>query len=163
MDLKMQSSSNPAVKKTSRSLPVWLILALLLWMLPVFAQSRNSRTQDSRKPGLIRDTGVAEGNDTKQEEEPKEPNPMLAEKNVKIGDFYYKKKNYKAAIQRYLEALEYQPNLTEAYEALAQAYEKNDQMDKAMDTYKDFLKKYPDSPKSSDIRSKLSKLEKKSD
>ena len=158
MDLEMQSCSYPAIKKTTRCRSVMLGLSLLFWMLPVFAQSR-----DSRKPGLIRDTAVAEGKETNEEAEPKERNPLLAEKNVKIGDFYYKRKNYKAAIQRYLEALEYQPNLIEAYEALAQTYEKNDQTEKAIDTYKDFLKKYPDSPKSSDFRSKLSKLEQKSD
>lgn len=158
MDLEMQSSSYRAIKKTSPCRPVLWGLSLLFWVLPVFAQSR-----DSRKPGLIRDTAVAEGKETNEEAGPKEPNPMLAKKDVEIGDFYYKKKNYKAAIQRYLEALEYQPNLIEAYEALAQAYEKDDQMDKAVDTYKDFLKKYPDSPKSSDFRSKLSKLEEKSD
>jgi tetratricopeptide (TPR) repeat protein len=128
-------------------------------MLPIFAQS-----QDSRKPPvLIRDTDTAEGIEYKEEAEPKELNPMLAEESVEIGDFYYKRKNYRAAIQRYIEALEYQPDLIKAFEALARAYEENEELDKAINTYRDFLEKYPDSPKSSDFRSKLSRLEKKSD
>ena len=155
MDLEMQNSSRRADKKVSRSRALFLILPLLL-MLPIFAQS-----QTSPKPVLIIDTDTAEGIESEEEAEPKEPNPMLAEENLEIGNFYYKRKNYKAAIQRYLEALEYQPNLIKAFEALARAYEKNDEIDKAINTYKDFLEKYPDSPKSSDFRSKLSKLENK--
>jgi tetratricopeptide (TPR) repeat protein len=155
----MQNSPHPGIEKSSRSRILWFILFLLVWMLPLRAQS-----QDTRKPPvLIRDTDTAEGIENKEEPVPKEPNPMLAEENLEIGNFYYKRKNYKAAIQRYIEALEYQPNLIKAFEALAKAYEKNDQFDKAIDTYKDFLEKYPDSPKASDFRDKLAELEKKSD
>jgi tetratricopeptide (TPR) repeat protein len=65
------------------------------------------------RPALIRDTDKAEG---KEEEATKEKtyNPMEAEKSVKIGDFYFKKKNYNAAIQRYMEALDYHPTLSVA-------------------------------------------------
>ena len=154
----MKKSSHPAAKKSSRSRILWFVLLLLVWMIPIPAQP-----QDSRKPPvLIRDTDTAEGAENEEETGPKEPNPMLAEENLKIGDFYYKRKNYNAAIQRYIAALEYQPNLIKAFEALAKAYEKNDEFDKAMNTYRDFLEKYPDSPKASDFRDKLSELENKS-
>ncbi len=158
MDYKMQNSSHPDIKKTSRIRTLLMILSLLLWMLPILAQS-----QDVRKPPvLIRDTDAAEGIAYEEETEVKELNPMLAEENLEIGNFYYKRKNYEAAIQRYLEALEYQPNMIKAFEALARAYEKNDELDKAINTYRDFLEKYPDSPKYADFRSRLSKLEEKS-
>jgi tetratricopeptide (TPR) repeat protein len=155
----MQNFSHPGIEKSSRSRILWFGLPLLVCILPLRAPS-----QDIRKPPvLIRDTDTAEGIENGDETEPKEPNPMLAEENLEIGDFYYKRKNYKAAIQRYIEALEYQPNLVKAFEALAKAYEKNDEFDKAINTYRDFLEKYPDSPKASDFRDKLSELEKKSD
>ena len=67
-----------------------------------------------QKPGLIRDTDVADGVETAPEI--KGPDPLLCEKNIKIGDFYYKKKNYVAAIRRYLDAIEYQTNSVRAYE-----------------------------------------------
>ena len=121
---------------------------------PVSAQST------PRKPALIRDTGTAEGNETADVPAAKEPNPMLCEQYINIGNFYYKKKNYEAAIRRYLDAMEYQPDSARAYDALTRAYEKNDQPAKAIAAYKQFIEKNPDSPKSSEFRLRLSKLEK---
>jgi len=132
-----------------------LISLLWLWMLPALCQSQNSR-----KPELIRDTD-AEAKETADQQKPKEPNPMLSERDLAIGNFYFKQGNYAAAIQRYLEAIDYQPDSARAYEALARAYEKNGEPAKAVGAFKDFIKKYPDSPKSSEFRSRLAKLEKK--
>jgi tetratricopeptide (TPR) repeat protein len=112
-----------------------------------------------KKPVLIRDTAIAEGKEDTEKE--KRFNPMMAEESVKVGKFYLKQKNYKAAIARFLEALEYQPNLIEAFEALGKAYEKAGDADKALAVYKDFLEKYPFSPKAKDFKSKIAKLEKR--
>lgn len=134
-----------------------VVLLLFFVTLPSTAGA-----QESRKPRLIRDTATAEGREDAEEKEPKEFNPLLSKRSVEIGNFYFKRKNYNAAIQRYIEALEYEPGSIKAYEALARAYEKNDEIDKAMDTYEEFIEKYPDSPKISDFRSKLSDLQNKS-
>jgi tetratricopeptide (TPR) repeat protein len=156
MDLERQTSLISKILKPCPAFVAGLTLLLSFWML-----QDTLKAQSSGKPTIIRDTGIAEGKESTEEAKPKEPNPLLAEENLNIGNFYYKKKNYPAAIQRYLEALEYKPNFIRAYEALAEAYEKNNEPDKAVDTYKDFLKKYPDSPKCSDFRAKLEKLDKK--
>jgi Tfp pilus assembly protein PilF len=122
---------------------------------PIYAQS-------AKRPELIRDTDVAEGKESVRDDAvPKEQNPLLANENIDIGDFYFKRKNYTAAKQRYLEAIEYQPGSIRAHEALARAYEKNDQIAKAIDTYTDFIRKNPDSPKVPQFQEKLNKLEKK--
>lgn len=112
------------------------------------------------RPALIRDTDKAEG---KEEEATKEKsyNPMEAEKSVKIGDFYFKKKNYSAAIQRYLEALEYHPTLSVAYESLGRAYEKSNNFEKALQVYRDYVEKNPTSGKVAEFQSKIARLEKK--
>jgi len=110
---------------------------------------------------LIRDTAVAEAKDEPEPEKLKEHDPKLARDNLNVGNFYLKKKNYIAAIQRYLEALEYQPNLAEAHFALASAYEKNGEFTRAADVCRDFIRQYSDSPRAADFKSKLAKLEKK--
>jgi tetratricopeptide (TPR) repeat protein len=115
----------------------------------------------SQRPGLIRDTDTAEGKDESVPDKPKEYNPLLAQNNVKIGNFYLKRKNFAAAIQRFLEAIEYQPNLIEAYEALTSAYEKNGEISKAANICRDFISRNPESPKVVEFKSKLAKLEKK--
>jgi outer membrane protein assembly factor BamD (BamD/ComL family) len=135
------------------AIAVLVLLVVPLCSLPLTAQSRSAK-----KPGLIRDTGVAEARDSAPEV--KEPDPLLCEKNIKIGDFYFKKKNYEAAISRYLEAIEYQSDSARAFESLARAYEKNKEPDKAIITYQRFIKENPDSPNAGEFRTQLKKLEK---
>ena len=134
---------------------LWLgCLMAVAPVTPLFAQSRPQR------PALIRDTDAAEGKEEADVPKEKEYNPVLAEKALKIGDYYYRKKNFDAAIERYVEALQYQPELVGAYEALGRTFEKKGETLKAQDIYRDFIQKNPGSPKVAEFKSKLAKLEK---
>ena len=132
-------------------------LALLAFAGLGYAQT----TPPKKPPTIIRDTGVAEGKVDAETVVNKEYNPILAEKNLKIGDFYFKKGNYDAAIPRYQDAIEYQPSLVAAYDALGRAYEKKGDKVKAIAIYADFLKKFPNSPKAPEFKSRSNRLEKK--
>ncbi len=138
---------------------ICLLFAPTLTSWQAFGQSRTP----GRKPGLIRDTDTAEGKDEPSPDQPKQLDPLLSEKNLKIGDFYFKKKNYVAAIQRYKDAIDYQPDHAEAYEALSRAYEKNGDQSKALEVCRDFIKRNPDSSKAAEFRTKIAKLENKQD
>jgi tetratricopeptide (TPR) repeat protein len=156
MNLEKQDTfDSPAVKKVH--IRLFIIAAFFSCLAAAFAQ-----TGSSGRPELIRDTDAAEGKESTEAEPPKELNPLLAEQNISIGNFYLKRKNYAAAIQRYLDALEYKPDSVQACEALARAYEKNGDLSKAAGAYRDFIAKNPDSPKSGEFRARLDKLEKKS-
>jgi tetratricopeptide (TPR) repeat protein len=133
-----------------------LILALFPASAPTAPQGRPQR------PALIRDTDAAEGKEEPTVEKEKPYDPLMAEKTLKIGDFYLKRKNYAAAAERYIEALQYQPDMVDAFDALGKAYEKMGDWAKATAVYKDFISKNPDSPKIPDFRAKLARLEKKS-
>jgi tetratricopeptide (TPR) repeat protein len=143
--------------KRSQAFLIVFFLLPLSFTLPAFAQSKNSR-----KPELIIDLDVAEGKDTAETPAVKERDPKLAKQNIGVGDYYFKSGNYAAAIQRYLEALEYQPDSIPGLEALARAYEKNGEIAKAIAAYKNFIDKNPDLPSTHECRIKLAKLEKKS-
>jgi len=135
------------------------ISVALFFLLPAmasgWAQSSGGR------PALIRDTAVAEGKEEEEASKEKPFDPLEAEKSIKVGDYYFKKKNYLAAIQRYIEALQYQPNLIKGYEALGKAYEKQKSFDKALEIYKDFIQKNPSSPKVAEFQARVTQLEKK--
>ena len=133
----------------------------LILALPAFGGAAFGQTTSQKPPALIRDTAVAEGKVDAETVIKKEFNPMLAAQNLKVGDFYFKKKNYVAAIERYREALEYQPNLVAAHDALGRAYEKNGARDKALAVYRDFLQKFPESPNAAEFKSRCARLEKK--
>jgi tetratricopeptide (TPR) repeat protein len=132
-------------------LPFFIILGML---------SIPSSAQNSRRPALIRDTDIADGKDDTEIPQAKEHNPTLAAKNVNIGNQYLKSKNYVAAINRYLEALEYDEKSIPAYEALSKAYEKNGDIAKSIQALKTLLEINPKSPKAAKYRDRLAKLEK---
>jgi tetratricopeptide (TPR) repeat protein len=136
---------------------LYKISMALLLLSPAEASGQST----GGRPALIRDTAVAEGKEEAEASKEKPFNPLEAEKSIKVGDFYFKKKNYLAAIQRYLEALQYQPNLIKGYEALGRAYEKQKSFDKAVEIYKDFILKNPSSPKVPEFQARVSELEKK--
>jgi tetratricopeptide (TPR) repeat protein len=147
--------------KKALKLPRIALLGILFAIsafVPGYAQ-----TQSQRRPALIRDTDVADQKEVEETkaEEPKEYNPELASQNLKVGNFYYKQKNYDAAIQRYLEAIGFQPGLADAYEALAQAYERNGSLSKAIQALREFIQKNPESPKVPEFREQAERLEKK--
>ncbi len=85
-------------------------------------------------------------------------NPMKALKDVEVGDYHFKNRNYPAAISRYREALEYKPHDAVATFALAQALEKNKNFSEAHDSYEDYLKILPNGPKSEDCKKALERL-----
>lgn len=136
-------------------------ICLLLGCAPSWWLAAAQSQAPPKKPALIRDTEKADEREEAPTEQPKELDPLLSEKNLKIGDFYFKKKNYFAAIERYKDAIGYQPDRAEAYEALSRAYAKNGDPDKALEVYRDFIQKNPDSPKVAEFRTKLAKLERK--
>lgn len=90
-------------------------------------------------PGADLDTGSEYGEFTQW-------NPMKAMKDIEVGDFYFKRENYSAAVSRYREALEYKPHDAEATYKLGEALEKSGDLKAAMDNYQEYLKILPKGP-----------------
>ena len=84
--------------------------------------------------------------------------PHRAAKDIEVGDFYFKKKNYRAALDRYREALFYKPNDALANFRMAQAFEKLNQSDEAVEHYQEYLKILPNGPLSEEAKKALGKL-----
>jgi outer membrane protein assembly factor BamD (BamD/ComL family) len=51
-------------------------------------------------------------------------NPLEAERNIKVGDFYWNKKDFVGALSRYRDATHYNPSSAEAFFKVAEAEEK---------------------------------------
>jgi len=88
-------------------------------------------------------------------------NPMKALKDVEVGDFYFKKENYGAAISRYREALQYKPHDAEATFKLAEALNKTGDIAGATENYEAYLKILPNGPYAKKAREALAKLKEK--
>ena len=86
-------------------------------------------------------------------------NPIQAKRELKVGSFYAKKGNHRAAAARYLEATRWNPNFAEAYWRLGRTREKLGQHQEALDAYRRYLKLEPNGKKSREAGAKISPLE----
>lgn len=84
--------------------------------------------------------------------------PHKAAKDVEVGDFYFKKKNYIAAESRYREALHYKDNDAIATYRLAVCLERMDRGDEARAEYESYLKILPYGPESADAKKAIERL-----
>ncbi len=86
--------------------------------------------------------------------------PMKAMKDVEVGDYYFKRKNYKAALDRYKEALYFKDNDAIATFRLAVCQEKLGDKAEAKKFYEQYLKILPEGPFAKDAHASLDKLAK---
>ena len=85
-------------------------------------------------------------------------NPHKAAKDIEVGDFYFKRKNYRAAEDRYREALVYKENDAVATIKLAVCLEKLYQPDEARKQYESYLKILPQGPQADEAKKALQRL-----
>ena len=82
-------------------------------------------------------------------------------KCTEIGNFYFKRKRYKAALSRFEEAAGTDPNYAPAYLGLGRAYEKLGLNQKALESYRKYLEMLPsdkDAENARDVRRAIQRL-----
>ena len=87
-------------------------------------------------------------------------NPLRAMKDVEVGDYYYSRGGYKAALSRYREALQYKPRDAVATFKLAQTLEKTKAFEEAKQRYEEYLAILKDGPSAGEARKALERLNK---
>jgi tetratricopeptide (TPR) repeat protein len=92
------------------------------------------------------EAGLYEGDEIGGVQEFKPWDPHKAEKDVEVGDFYFKRKNYRAAVDRYREALYYKNDDAVATFKLAICQEKLGEVEDARQGYENYLKILPEGP-----------------
>jgi tetratricopeptide (TPR) repeat protein len=84
--------------------------------------------------------------------------PHKAEKDVEVGDFYFRRKNYRAALDRYQEALYYKYNDAVATFRSAVCEEKLGDLEEARKGYQAYLKILPQGLFSAEAHQALQRL-----
>ncbi|MGA9510703.1 MAG: tetratricopeptide repeat protein [Candidatus Sulfotelmatobacter sp.] len=84
--------------------------------------------------------------------------PHKAAKSIEVGDFYFRRKNYRAAEGRYREALQYKDNDAVATIRLAVCLEKLGVLDDARAEYESYLKILPHGPESAQAQKAIDRL-----
>jgi tetratricopeptide (TPR) repeat protein len=86
-----------------------------------------------------------------------------AAKSVEIGDFYLRRKKFKAALSRFQEALQTDPYYAPAYRELGKVYEKMGFWQKSLDAYRKYLDELPsakDAREAKSIHKAIARLQK---
>jgi Flp pilus assembly protein TadD len=109
----------------------------------------------------LTDASIASGNADVSEFHPWDPHK--AAKDVEVGDFYFKRKNYVGAEGRYREALVYKDNDAVATFRLAVCLEKMDRREEARQEYESYLRILPHGPQAEDAKKAIARLIAKTD
>lgn len=114
-----------------------------------------------------RDTQIdLDNHSTKEEPAPAEEDesvlkpwdPHKAAKDVEVGQWYLKLKNYRAALERFNSALSYKPDDAEAIYGLAITQEKLDLLSLADSNYRKYLGILPNGPRSKEAEEALKRI-----
>jgi len=108
-----------------------------------------------KSPDMLTDEGSVGGGDT-TEFHPWDPHK--AAKDVEVGDYYFKRKNYTGAESRYREALVYKDNDAIATYKLAICLEKMNRPDEALAEYESYLKILPYGPEAAEAKKAVERL-----
>jgi Tfp pilus assembly protein PilF len=84
--------------------------------------------------------------------------PHKAAKDVEVGQWYLKLKNYRAALERFNSALSYKPDDAEAIYGLAETQEKLDLLSLADSNYRKYLALLPNGPRSKEVEEALKRI-----
>jgi tetratricopeptide (TPR) repeat protein len=87
--------------------------------------------------------------------------PHKASKDVEVGDFYFKRKNYRAALGRYQDALLWKNNDAVANFRMAECFEKLKNPADAATHYQEYLKILPHGPLSGDAQKAIDRIKAK--
>ena len=120
---------------------------------PNSSSSADNQIDLSPPPG---DTGS--GADTSGVSEFHPWDPHRAAKDIEVGDFYFKRDNYRAAESRYREALQFKPNDADATFKLAETLDREHNGVEARNFYEQYLKILPSGPFASQAQVALERL-----
>ena len=136
------------------------------WVLALLALSvfgPRSALADDLKKERPKDATITKEEVPKEEDEnlsAKEYsfNPLQAEKEVRVGEYYFKKGSYRAAALRFREATKWNQGYGEAWLRLGETAEKQKDTKTAKEAYAKYLEVAPDAKDATEIRKKLEKM-----
>src|SRR6266446_463902 len=149
-----------------KAIPILSAIFLLFAALPVHAQEPQpessskpaSPPNDDRKPK----SPAKQKKDTATQNASDQPtwDPLRAEKDLDVGQYYMKKGDVDAAIDRFQDATVAKPGYAIPFRFLAEAQEKKGLKKQAIKSYQRYLDLYPHAEDGDKIKKKLEKLRK---
>jgi tetratricopeptide (TPR) repeat protein len=136
-------------------------IALLLAGMPVYAQDpapeSSSKPADASAP---KKADKKKPSDNATQNSPDQPtwDPLRAEKDLEVGQYYMRKGDVDAAIDRFQDATTAKPGYAIPFRYLGEAQEKKGLRKQAIVSYSRYLDLYPHAEDGDKIRKKIDKL-----
>jgi tetratricopeptide (TPR) repeat protein len=132
----------------------------LLFLLPLFAQDPKlqRRGEPKESPQVVDKDGLPPEEDKSISVKEYAFNPIQAQKEIRTGNYYYKKGAFRAAAGRFEEATRWNNGDSEAWLRLGEAEEKLKDNKAASKAYTKYLELASDAKNAEEIRKKLEKL-----
>jgi len=123
--------------------------------LRVGLQSPPQKPADGQKP-------AKPNTDNPTQNAPDQPkwDPLRAERDLEVGQYYMKRGDYDAAIDRFTDAIDAKPGYAVPFKYLGEAQEKKGVKKKAIKSYQRYLDLVPHADDADKIRKKVEKLTK---
>ena len=123
-------------------------------------ESSSEQTRIDLSPPKADELAHPDGGHGRRRDGVHEWNPLRAMKDVEVGDSTTRQGNYKAALSRFREALQYKPRDAVATFKLAQTLEKSKQFEEARAQYEAYLAILKDGPSAGEAKKALARLKK---
>jgi tetratricopeptide (TPR) repeat protein len=127
----------------------------LIAVLALFCGVLGAQQKPPKEEAPAKEQAPPEEDETLQPAKEYAFNPLQAEKEVKTGEFYFRKGSYKAAANRFLEATRWNPGMAEAYFLLGEADEKLKDRKSAREAWSKFLELAPGDKRAEEVKKKL--------
>ena len=151
----------------ARSIPI-LLAAWVVFLGVGAAQEQTPQPPPKAPPGELKKGRPAPQPGGKEEIPPEEDkslsvdsysfNPLQAQKDLNVGNYYFKQHKYRAAEARFREALKWNDGFGEAWLRLGEVEEKLKDPHAAKEAYSKYLEIASDAKNATEIRKKVEKM-----
>ena len=136
----------------------WILALLVASVALLHAQDRGQLKKDRSQPATSGKEAVPPEEDTSLAVKEYAFNPLQAENELKIGNFYFKTGKYRSAAMRFQEATKWNEGYSDAWLRLGETEEKLKDTKAAKEAYKKYLEIASDAKNAAEIRKKVQKL-----
>jgi tetratricopeptide (TPR) repeat protein len=136
----------------------WIVALLAVGMAAAQQPPQKKLETERQKPATSPKEEVPPEEDTALTTTEYSFNPLQSNKDVSVGNQYYKNKKYRAAEMRYTSATKWNDGNAEAWLKLGEVAERLKDTDKARQAYQKYLELASDAKNSGDIRKKVEKM-----
>jgi tetratricopeptide (TPR) repeat protein len=136
----------------------WVLALLFSGLLTIPASAQKEQKEEPKPTAPQVQEQAPPEEDTNLETKQYAFNPLQANKEMQVGNEYFKKHSYKAAVMRFREATKWNPNLAEAWLRLGEAEEKRRNTKDAREAYAKYLELQPEARDAAEVRKKIAKM-----